>query len=109
MVRFHPGSLHTQWSVGAMAARVLGKDEARVRLPNGPLHVWAHGPKGRLQLGRLAIRVRFPVGPLDNGRYPNWLRKLRAKQSPRLAGFGVRFPALPLARLDGETEIMPRF
>ena len=37
MVRFHPGSLTNNWSVGAVVARVLGKDEARIRLPNGPL------------------------------------------------------------------------
>ncbi len=31
------GITETRWSVGALAARVLGKDEGRVRLPNGPL------------------------------------------------------------------------
>ena len=80
------------WSVGAAAARCLGKAGARVRLPDGPLRTfgpacrwgrltlarsvcwvqlpsgplneWAHGPTGRRQLGRLEIRVQFPVGPL---------------------------------------------
>jgi hypothetical protein len=81
-------------SVGVAAAHVLGKDEARVQFPDGPLETWAAGPTARhlgrnqkigvqrpggplttmtkrahgltarRQLGRLAIRVRLPVGPL---------------------------------------------
>jgi hypothetical protein len=34
-------------SVGVAAARVLGKDEARVQFPDGPLEIWAHGLTAR--------------------------------------------------------------
>ena len=37
MVRFHPGSLYCDWSVGAVAARRLGKAEDWVQFPDGPL------------------------------------------------------------------------
>ena len=37
MVQLHPGSLHEEWSVGVPAAHLLGKEEDRVRFPNGPL------------------------------------------------------------------------
>ena len=39
VVRVHPGSLI--WSVGVLAARLLGKEEGRVRFPDGPLDVRA--------------------------------------------------------------------
>ena len=35
MVRFHPGSFGN-WSVGVSAARLLGKEEGRVQVPDGP-------------------------------------------------------------------------
>jgi hypothetical protein len=37
MVRFHPGSLTSIWSVGAEAARRRGKAEDWVQFPDGPL------------------------------------------------------------------------
>jgi hypothetical protein len=87
----------TRWSVGVLAAHLLGKEEDRVRVPDGPLelvgwHVpwrrliparsvrWvrfpsgtlqrhrAHGPTGRHQNGILEIGVQLPVGPLYYGR-----------------------------------------
>ena len=82
-----------KWSVGVLAAHLLGKEEDRVRFPNGPLDKagrWsngktpglhpgnrgsiprrstertrADGPMGRRQAGSLEIRVQFPVGPLE--------------------------------------------
>ncbi len=93
MVRFHPGSLISIWSVSAEAARRFGMAEDWVQFPDGPLtdnmggssngkmprlhrgdrgsiprpvhcHQWAHGPTGRHRPGVAEIRVRFSVGPL---------------------------------------------
>ena len=45
LVRFHPGSL--DWSVGVSAARLLGKEEDRVRVPDGPLECKGRWSKGK--------------------------------------------------------------
>lgn len=52
-VRFCPGSLKRR-SVGVVVARVLGKDEARVQFPDGPLEImggWSNGKTPGLQPG----------------------------------------------------------
>jgi hypothetical protein len=43
MVRTHPGSSETDWSVGVSAAHRLGKAEDRVQFPDGPLAAGQHG------------------------------------------------------------------
>ena len=61
MVRFHPGSLYCDWSVGAVAARRLGKAEDWVQFPDGPLlKTWAARPTGRCLACNQEIGVRFP-------------------------------------------------
>ena len=90
MVQLHPGSLD-DWSVGVSAARLLGREEGRVRFPDGPLEVEsgllvqalrslrpAKGSVSRIRGGPLVrahgltgttpsqavVGVRLPVGPL---------------------------------------------
>src|SRR3990172_12979363 len=76
LVRFQPGSLLKKWSVGVSAAHLLGKEEDRVRLPDGPLG-WLV-PWRRLILARSVRWVRLPPGPLNrvglwsNGTTPPW-------------------------------------
>ena len=41
MVQLHPGSLLKKWSVGVLVAHLLGTEEDRVQLPDGPLELWA--------------------------------------------------------------------
>ena len=43
MVQLQPGSLVIMMkrSVGVLAAHLLGKEEDRVQLPDGPLDLWA--------------------------------------------------------------------
>lgn len=65
LVRFQPGSLRKKWSVGVSAAHLLGKEDDRVQLPDGPLEARAAGPKGRRLVCTQAIGVRVPGGPLD--------------------------------------------
>lgn len=65
VVRLHPGSLARKRSVGVLAAHLLGKEEDRVRLPDGPLEMRAAGPRGRRLVCTQAIGVRFPGGPLN--------------------------------------------
>jgi hypothetical protein len=46
MVRLHQGSLLNEWSVGVLAARLLGTEEDRVQFRNGPLDDtgrWSNG------------------------------------------------------------------
>ncbi len=87
VVQLHPGSLIEKRSVGVLVARLLGTEEDRVRLPDGPLDglacsqeatdpckvgvmgstpirstepKWADGPMGRHQFGELEIRPSIP-------------------------------------------------
>ena len=48
LVRFQPGSLlQKKWSVGVLAAHLLGKEEDRVQLPDGPLDDAGRWSKGK--------------------------------------------------------------
>ena len=87
----------------------------------------ARRPKGRCQHGMLEIRVRVPASPLTvrqgssetNGREPDTVGRavVLTRFFPR--EIRVRIPSLPhgrssatraeAIRLDGETEIIPRF
>ena len=72
MVQFHPGSFWLRRFVGALVARVLGKDEARFRSRtdikiNGPACRW-----GRLTLARSVRWVRLPSGPLKQQFACHW-------------------------------------
>ncbi len=64
----------TRRSVGVPAAHLLGKEEDRVRFPNGPLKTMGwHVPRRRLTLARSVWRVRLPHGPLnDTTKWRNW-------------------------------------
>ena len=48
MVRFHPGSLLANWSVGAVAARRLGMAEDWVQFPDGPLTNMGGSSNGKM-------------------------------------------------------------
>ena len=69
MVRFHPGSLRQDWSVGVSVARLLGKEEGRVQFPDGPLRsanemgCWSNGTTTGLQPGN---RGSTPRRSTDN-------------------------------------------
>ena len=60
------GITDAKWSVGVLAAHLLGKEEDPVQLRDGPLITtgW-HVPRRRLTLARSVRRVRLPSGPLD--------------------------------------------
>jgi hypothetical protein len=55
----------TRRSVGVSAAHLLGKEEDRVLLPDGPLEARAAGPRGRRLVCTQVIGVRVPGGPLN--------------------------------------------
>ena len=55
-----------KWFVSVPGARVLGKNEDRVRFSNEPLQSnikWGHGPAGRHRHGMAKTRVRISVRP----------------------------------------------
>lgn len=64
----------TRWSVGVSAAHLLGKEEDRVRFPDGPPAIRAAGPRGRRLVCTQAIGVRVPGGPLMHDCVGNWIR-----------------------------------
>ncbi len=64
MVQFRPGSL--VWSVGVLVAHLLGKEEDRVQVPDGPLMIRAAGPTGRRLPCKQEIGVQLPGGPLSS-------------------------------------------
>ena len=69
VVRFHPGSLTSIWSVGAEAARRFGIAEDWVQFPDGPLlKTWAARPTGRCLACNQEIGVRFPGRSTEYGR-----------------------------------------
>ena len=79
-------------SVGVAAAHVLGKDEARVQFPDGPLETWAAGPTAR-HLGRnQKIGVQLPGGPLMTKRAHGPM----ARHRYGMAEIRVRLPVGPL-------------
>lgn len=124
----HGVGLRRSWSVGVSAAHLLGKEEDRVRLPDGPLEARAAGPKGRHLVCTQAIGVRVPGGPLNehglmvqredarlavwksgfNSRSVHWIRKVagyRVGRAALLTRFSpvemrVRLPCLPLGARD---------
>ena len=66
MVRFHPGSFASFWSVGAEAARRFGMAEDWVQFPDGPLT--EHGRLVQREDAWLATRrsgFDSPAGPLN--------------------------------------------
>ena len=81
----------TRRSVGVSAAHLLGKEEDRVRLPDGPLVGW-HVPWRRLIPARSVRWVRLPSGPLITRR----ARGPKGRHRPGVAEIRVRFPAGPL-------------
>ncbi len=80
MVRFHPGSLTSIWSVSAEAARRFGMAEDWVQFPDGPLK--EHGRLVQREDASFAPRrsgFDSPAGPLNeemgswsNGTTPPW-------------------------------------
>ena len=106
LVRFQPGSLlQKKWSVGVLAAHLLGKEEDRVQLPDGPLDDagrWSKGktpglhPGNRGSIPRRSTEIWKVVGY-------GWPSRF-AKPCP-VTGMWVQIPCLPL----GVPDYMPRW
>ncbi len=119
-----------KWFVGVPAARVLGKNEDRVRFSNEPLQrniKWGHGSGGRHRYG-MASSV-YPAGAARSilGDSTLVIRKVAGYGLPGLFAKQCNFkscegstplPSAPLvgsadcskmSRLDGEADIISRF
>ena len=98
MVRFHPGSLLQKWSVGVLAAHLLGKEEDRVRFPDGPLDDagrWSNGKTLGLHPGNRGSIPRRSTGS-----------EMRLR---KVAGYGLpgRFAKRVLPRGDEGSTPLP--